>query len=552
MKFRMKKIIFLAFSICWLGTKAQHFVPVVSNEFLVLLQTGDDMEKILSKEDLSGRFAIARQISVSPNIYLLRSSGADDDAALGLLKKTGRILIAQKNHETELRAVPNDTMYGSQWNMNNTGQTGGTPDADIDAPEAWDITTGGLTAQGDTIVVAVIDCGADLNHDDLDFWKNYLEIPGNSIDDDTNGYVDDYDGWNAQSQTGNIGVCNHGTHVSGIVGAKGNNITGVTGVNWNVKIMPVQPSSTNEALVVGAYTYIYNMRKLYNQTNGLKGAFVVATNSSFGVNFGQPTNFPLWCAMYDSLGSVGILNAGAGPNANVDVDVVGDIPTGCASDWLISVTNTNSFDGLSNSCYGDTTIDLGAPGAAVLSTYAGNAYSTSSGTSMASPHVAGAVALMWAAACTEMVDNYRTDPAATALVMKQLLLEGVDTIPALTGLTVSNGRLNLYKALLAVQNYCLNISVEENKESLPLLIFPNPAGDQFTIYDVRSAISKIEVYNVLGERVFFQLQTANTDALGSTLGQKARTINVSSWSRGVYFVKCFSGNKFYCTKLMLN
>jgi subtilisin family serine protease len=147
------------------------------------------------------------------------------------------------------------------------------------------ITTGGLTVQGDTIVVAVIDCGADITHEDLNFWKNYLEIPGNGIDDDTNGYVDDFDGWNAQSQTGVITSCSHGTHVSGIIGAIGNNTTGVVGVNWNVKIMPVQPSSTNEALVVAAYTYVYNMRRLYNQTNGAKGAFIVATNSSFGVNF---------------------------------------------------------------------------------------------------------------------------------------------------------------------------------------------------------------------------------------------------------------------------
>ncbi len=542
----MKKTFFLCFCFFSIaGLNAQQPGQTISNEFMVLLKTGDDAERILAHQNLSSLFSIARHISVSPNIYLLRSSAGDDDASLELLKKTNGILLAQKNHETELRAVPNDTMFASQWNMNNTGQTGGTPDADIDAPEAWGITTGGLTAQGDTIVVAVIDCGADLAHEDLNFWKNYLEIPGNGIDDDTNGYVDDFDGWNAQTQTGNIGSCNHGTHVSGIIGAIGNNITGVAGVNWNVKIMPVQPSSATESFVVGAYTYVYNMRKLYNQTNGAKGAFIVSTNSSFGVNNGQPSKYPLWCAMYDSLGSVGILNAGAGPNSNVDVDVVGDIPTGCPSDWLISVTNTTSFDALySNACYGDTSIDLGAPGVAILSTYAGNAYGTLTGTSMATPHVAGAVALMWAVACTQLVDEYRLDPAATALVMKQLLLESVDTLPTLTGVTVSNGRLNLYKSLLAVQNYCQNISVEENKESSPVFIFPNPANNQFTIYDIRFTISKVEVYDVLGQKIFTQQQTTNN--------KSQTTINVSSWNRGIYFVKCFSGDKFYCAKVILN
>jgi len=234
------------------------------------------------------------------------------------------------------------------------------------------------------------------------------------------------------------------------------------------------------------------------------------------------------------MGSVGILNAGAGPNLNVDVDSVGDMPTACPSDWLISVTNTNSFDALnSNACYGDTTIDIGAPGTAVFSTYAGNNYSNSTGTSMATPHVAGAVALMWAAACTELVNDYRSNPAATALIMKQLLLDSVDTLAALTGLIVSNGRLNLHKSLLAVQNYCLTISVEENLEpSEPFLIFPNPAKDElYVIPSTRDMLyenSVIEIYDVLGRNIL-QSQISHLTSHIS--------VNTSSWNRGVYFVK---------------
>ena len=542
----MKKIFFLGLYFFSTGVlHAQQPDNGLANEFLVLLRTGDNIERILAHQDLSSRFSVERRISVSPNIYWLHSLTGDDNASLELLKKTEGIIVAQRNHETELRSSPGDTLFPSQWNLDNTGQTGGTPDADIDAPEAWDITTGGVTAQGDSIVVAVIDCGVDIAHDDLTLWKNYLEIPGNSIDDDLNGYTDDFDGWNAQSQTGNIGSCNHGTHVSGIIGAKGNNITGVAGVNWNVKILPVQPSSTNEGFVVGAYTYVYNMRKLYNQTNGVKGAFIVATNSSFGVNFGQPSNYPIWCAMYDSLGSVGILNAGAGPNMNADVDVIGDIPTACASDWLISVTNTNSFDALQgNACYGDTTIDIGAPGTSVLSTYAGNTYSVSSGTSMATPHVAGAVALMWAAACTEMIDDYRTNPAGTAFIMKQILLANVDTVPSLTGTTVSNGRVNLYKSLLGVQAYCQAIPVEENEHpSQFIFLFPNPATDKFEIRNLKPEIEKVEIYDAFGRNIF-------TSHFSNPKSQIS--VNTSQWSRGVYFVKCFSGDKFSCSKIILN
>src|SRR5258706_5561100 len=141
---------------------------------MVLLKTGDDAERILAHQNLSSLFSIARHISVSPNIYLLRSSAGDDDASLELLKKTNGILLAQKNHETELRAVPNDTMFASQWNMNNTGQTGGTPDADIDAPEAWGITTGGRTSPGRTLVGAGGVFCAGPSRVDLQFLEHYV------------------------------------------------------------------------------------------------------------------------------------------------------------------------------------------------------------------------------------------------------------------------------------------------------------------------------------------------------------------------------------------
>ncbi len=125
------------------------------------------------------------------------------------------------------------------------------------------------------------------------------------------------------------------------------------------------------------------MRNMYNTSNGTQGAFVVATNASWGIDQGNPANYPVWCAYYDDLGSVGILNCGATANAQFDIDVVGDMPTGCSSDYMVSVTATNNQDVRTFSAFGATTIDLGAPGENVFMTAAGNSYGASSGTSFA-------------------------------------------------------------------------------------------------------------------------------------------------------------------------
>lgn len=409
-----------------------------------------------------------RLLSARMNIWLFSydTEGTSDSEVKFIIQNDPLVKIVQFNHVLTLRdsesgsslseqmmLFPDDTMFDTQWHLHNTGQSGGTEDADIDAPEAWEISTGGVTALGDSIVVAIVDGGCQLNHPDLTYWYNYDEIPNNGIDDDGNGYVDDFRGWNAYDNSPNVPSNSHGTHVSGIAGATGNNSAGVSGVNWNVKIMPVAGSSTNEATVVAAYSYVHEMRALYNETNGEYGAFVVATNSSFGVDLGQPENYPLWCAMYDSLGVQGVLSCAATANANWNIDVVGDVPTACPSDFMIAVTNTTRND-LKNSgaAYGLTTIDLGAPGTSILSTESGSTYSTKTGTSMATPMVTGAIGLIYASADSSRIQLCKSDPYQGALEFRQLILDGVDQIPDLIGITVTGGRLNVNNSALLSLN----------------------------------------------------------------------------------------------------
>jgi hypothetical protein len=374
------------------------------------------------------------------------------DEVIATLKTIAGVSLAQANHKIESRAIPNDPFFGNQWHHQQAN------DKDIDTDLAWDITTGGTTAFGDDIVVCVVEPnGTKWDQPDIlpNHWVNEGEIPNNGIDDDDNGYVDDYDGYNVTNGTDNISTGNHGTQVSSMIGAKGNNETGITGVNWDVKLMQVQLGNVSEANVVAAYTYPLVMRRLYNETGGERGALVVATNSSWGTDNGQPSNAPLWCAMYDSLGYYGILSCGATANNNVNIDVVGDLPTACPSEFMIAVTATNNNDVRTFSGYGQTTIDLGAPGADVY--LAGNtSYGNTSGTSFASPCVAGAIALLYSAPCASFAAIFQADPAMAAQMIRDYIYDGTDAVSNLTTETVTGGRLNVRNSLDLLLAECSN------------------------------------------------------------------------------------------------
>ncbi len=414
---------------------------------LIQVEKGANLEDIISSNAsrAQGEIVLDRIISERLGIYLVRfdHSRIHDRNLLSQLRSDKDVSIAQFDHLPTLRTQPNDPLFSSQWQWLNFGQTGGLLDADIDAERSWDTTQGGVTAAGDTIVVAIIDDGLDYNHEDIaaNAWINHHEIDGNGIDDDGNGYIDDIHGWNAYDNTPDVWGQDHGLSVAGMIGAVGNNQIGISGINWHVKIMMIV-GGTPESSAIASYAYALEQRILYNESNGEKGAFVVATNSSWGIDFGQPADAPLWCAFYDTLGTHGILSAAATANRNIDIDAVGDLPTACASEYLISVTALNDNNERTFSAYGLTQIDFGAPGASVFTTVANNGYNTESGTSFASPIAAGLVALLYSAPSTGFAQLAHTNPASAAKFVRDIIFEGVEPVSGLESSIRFGGSLN--------------------------------------------------------------------------------------------------------------
>jgi serine protease len=422
----------------------------IPGDILVMLQPGASADRIVQDlnviDGLPTGLRVVRELSAPMRAWLLHydNAGISQPMMLRWVGNHPAVMMAQNNHPVHERAIPDDTQYGQQWQHQN-----------IDSEAAWDITTGGLTATGDTIVVAIME-NADLPHPDLaaNTWHNFGEIPGNNVDDDSNGYVDDFQGWYASNGDDNVYGGPHGTEVAGMIGAVGNNGSQVAGANWHVKMMPVRYGNLTDADVMELYTYPLVMRRLYNSTDGALGAFVVSTNASWGIDNADHTQYPLWCAMYDTLGTAGILNCGATANNNVDIDEVDDMPTGCESDFMVSVTATDEQDMRTFSGYGATTIDVGAPGDQIFTTQIGGGTGSVSGTSFASPLTAGIIALLYSAPCASMMDLVNADPQEGALYVRQALFNGVEQVGNLPGNCVTGGRVNSNNSLEWIMANC--------------------------------------------------------------------------------------------------
>lgn len=296
----------------------------------------------------------------------LVKSAKPTEALMDTLKNDPNVEAVSPNYIRHLDAVANDPLFTSEWGLNNTGQDGGTYDADIDAAEAWDVKKG-----SPEVVVAVFDTGVDYTHADLqaNLWVNPGEIPGNGIDDDGNGYVDDVYGYDMASDSlGNndgdpMDVHGHGTHVSGTIGATGNNTYGVTGVNWDVKVMNLKIFAPGEDAydsdILEAIDYIKTMKR--------RGVNIVAVNASYGGTGGDQTD-PMNAAIQE-LGDMGIVFCAAAGNDGTDNDTAPQWPSSYDADNIISVASTDRNDALSSfSNYGATSVDIAAPGSSIVST----------------------------------------------------------------------------------------------------------------------------------------------------------------------------------------
>lgn len=360
--------------------------------------------------------------------------------------------------------VPDDFFVEDQWSLDI-----------ISAGKAWQQTTGRPDSDKNNVVIAILDDGYDLQHEDLrdNYWVNDQEIPDDGIDNDGNGFIDDNMGINIQTDSPNHAGVKHGTQVSGIIGAKGNNGIGIAGLNWDSSLLIVSGVS-NIGEVIKSMEYVYEFKLRYIQSGGKSGANIVACNFSGGLKYLFPEDFPGWCEAYELLGTVGILSVIAVANEDIDVEVEGDLPTLCESEFLVAVTNTNQFDKkVIQAAYGDHSVDLGAPGEKIISSSIGNDYETISGTSASAPHVTGAIGLLASLPCPVLSSLTFDNPMEYARVIKSSLINGVDLIPELSQ-TLSGGRLNIFKSMLQLRSVCGSPDIE----NLKLQVTPNFIAEQ--------------------------------------------------------------------------
>jgi subtilisin family serine protease len=361
----------------------------------------------------------AALVSVDPN---------ETEAATEALLRQRVVQYVEPNFVLRANRLPNDRLFGEQWGLRNLGQYGGKPGADIGATGAWDVSTGA------NVTVAVVDTGIDFAHPDLapNAWSNPADPP-NGVDDDHNGFVDDVHGANFIGENGNPNDdAGHGSHVAGIIGAKGNNAIGVAGLDWDVKLMALKfldaNGEGNTADAANAIDYAIS-----------HGARVI--NASWG---GPAFSLALYQAVKRA-GDRGVVFVAASGNDGKNADVKPDFPAAFDLPNVISVAATGASDELVDfSNYGPVTVDLAAPGDDIESTVPRNVdssgYASFSGTSMATPYVSGAVALY--------LSHF---PQASGDQARSAILQTVDKLPSLAGKVATGGRLDILNSLQLIQ-----------------------------------------------------------------------------------------------------
>lgn len=425
------------------------------------------------------------QISSAPKLSFIKgrvAPGRDLEQVMAQCRAHSDIEYVEPNYRLYALETPpvfpNDPEFSQLYGMHQSN------DNDIDAPEAWELTTGNAS-----IIVGVIDTGIDYDHEDLkaNIWKNPGESGGgkenNNVDDDGNGYKDDYRGWNFIFDSNDPYDDNdHGTHCAGTIGAVGNNGKGVVGVNWNVKLMPLKflGSDGSGSTADAAEAIIYGV------DNGAK----VLSNSWGGGDASQVLQDAIQYAQ-----DRGVLFIAASGNDSKNTDSSPNYPSNYAVPNVVSVASNDASDNLSSfSNFGRRTVDLSAPGSSIYSTRPLSRYQRLSGTSMATPHVAGAAALVMA--------RYPSIASHQVIVR---LLGGVDRKSAFIGKMVSGGRLNVFNAMST--NPLIALTTDWSNTT-------NTSGP----YVVSTSV--VDDQSVASVRLIYTLNGAGGDTLNMTPGTR--------------------------------
>jgi len=495
----------------------------IPGEYVVKLKS--NMITTFNKTSLSTKLnSYVKSTIPGQNIVVVKKASFENvDSAIKSLNQNSMVEYAEPNYIYRINKVPNDLMYGQLWGMQNLGQKDpkgqvGVAGIDINAEKAWDIQTGTKEK-----IVAIIDTGIDYRHPDLadNMWTNDVELNGKpGVDDDNNGVVDDIYGYNANNDSGDpMDDQGHGSHCAGTIGAKGDDGRGVVGVNWNVRMMAVKfLDASGSGSLEGAIKAIDYATKM--------GAHVMS-NSWGGGGFTQ--------SLFDSIkrsNEAGAIFIAAAGNDDSNNDSMPSYPASYDVENIISVAaidNKGSRASFSN--YGRKSVHIGAPGVNILSTTGGK-YESFSGTSMATPHVSGVAALVWA-----------NEPGLTAKELKHRLLATAKPIAGLKGKTKTGAMVDAYAALTNTTpppdmndpiNWAASIPLSVQSAS-PYKSNTNqtfeisvPGAKEFAIYfdkfDTEASYDTVTIYDEKGTKIQV-LSGKNDDSFSSVItGSSARIV----------------------------